>query len=343
MQRANLDWKNLGFALVPTDISVVQRFHEGVWQPAEYRESFDISLPLAATALHYGQAIFEGLKAYETVDGRVVLFRPQANAERMQYGAKKLLMEPPTTDMFLDACVEIVRRNRRFIPPPDSGAALYLRPFLIGNSAGLGVKPSIDYLFSVFSTPVGPYFKGSKQTIRLRVDEQVHRAAPLGVGDVKAAGNYAAGMRAVTSAQAAGFDNVIYLDARETRYIDETGATNFYGIKNGPNGPIYVTPKSASILASVTNASLRILAADLGYTVEHRPIDVSEIGDFSEAGAVGTGAAIAPVGSIEFRGKTVTYGDEPGPVTKALYAELTGIQRGLIPDRHGWLLDVDTY
>ncbi len=340
MERANLDWKNLGFALVPTDVNVVYRWRDGVWSAPEFRESFDLSLPMAATALHYGQAIFEGLKAFELADGRVALFRPDENAARMQFGAKKLLMEAPPEELFLEACVEIVRRNRRFVPPHESGAALYLRPFLLGVSAQVGVRPAVDYLFAVFATPVGPYFKGEKRTIRLRVDEEVHRAAPLGVGDVKAAGNYAAGMRAVSAAQRDGFDNVIYLDARESRYLDETGATNFYGVTHGSSGPSYVTPKSRSILASITNKSLMILAKDLGYKVEHRPVDVAELGSFSEAGAVGTGAGIAPVGSIEWRGKTYDYGDSPGPVTKALLAELTGIQRGTLADRYGWLLPV---
>ena len=340
MIRADLDWKNLGFGLLPTDVNVLYRFKDGAWGAPEYRESFDLNLPLAATALHYGQAIFEGLKAFETVDGRVVIFRPFENAARMERGAKKLLMEPPPADLFVEACAEIVRRNRRFVPPADSGAALYLRPFLIGSSAMIGVRPATEYIFSVFSTPVGPYFKGAKQTIRLRVDEEVHRAAPLGVGDVKAAGNYAAGMRAVAAAQRDGFDNVLYLDARESRYIDETGATNFYGVRQGPNGPVYITPMSRSILESVTNASLVVLAKDLGYTVERRPVDVSEVFEFSEAGAVGTGAVIAPVGSIEYRGKTASYGEAAGPVTRALYQELTGIQRGTVADRHGWLYAV---
>lgn len=340
VERANLDWNNLGFALVPTDVNVVYRWSDGVWSAPEFRENFDLNLSMAATALHYGQAIFEGLKAFELADGRVAIFRPDENASRMQNGAKKLLMEAPPEELFLEACVEIVRRNRRFVPPHESGASLYLRPFLLGVSPQVGVRPAVDYLFAIFVTPVGPYFKGAKRTIQLRVDEEVHRAAPLGVGDVKAAGNYAAGMRAVSAAQRDGFDNVIYLDAREGRYIDETGATNFYGVLSGPGGSTYVTPKSRSILASITNKSLMILAKDLGFKVEHRPIDVSELGSFSEAGAVGTGAGIAPVGRIEWRGRSFNYGDEPGPVTSALLAELTGIQRGTMPDRYSWLRPV---
>ncbi len=340
MDRAPLDWKSLPFGLTPTDFNVVYRWREGQWGPKEVRTSFDLTLPMAATALHYGQAIFEGLKAFETRDGRTVLFRPRDNAERMLRGAKKLLMEAPPAELFLEACEEVTRLNRRFVPPFESGAAFYLRPFLIGSGAVLGVKPSNEYLFGVFGTPVGPYFKGDKKTIRLRVDEEVHRAAPLGVGDVKAAGNYAAGMRAVASAQADGFDNVIYLDARETRFIDETGATNFYGVLTGDGRPRYVTPKSRTILESITNKSLLVLAPELGFEVEHRPVEVSEIRRFSEAGAVGTAAVIAPVGSISWRGETTTYGSEPGPVTLRLYDELTGIQRGLVPDRHNWLHEI---
>lgn len=340
MERAALDWKNLGFTVRPTDANITYHWKDGAWGDAVVRDTPELTLPLAATALHYGQAIFEGLKAFETRDGRVVLFRPYENAKRMERGARKLLMEPPSLEQFVDACAEVVRLNRRFVPPWDSGAALYLRPFLLGSSGLLGVRPAQEYLFNVFVTPVGPYFKGGLTPINLRVEEESHRAAPLGIGDVKAAGNYAAGMRSVASAKRDGFDNVLYLDARESKYIDETGATNFFGINSEGSTVRYITPRSLSILPSVTNDSLMTLARDLGMEVEQRPVEVSEISDFQEAGCCGTAAVITPVGSITWRSNRVSYGAQTGPNTKRLYDELTGIQRGQVEDRHGWLHEV---
>lgn len=340
MEKAALDWSNLGFGFMPTDVNLVVKFRNGQWGEPETSTRFELSLPIAATALHYGQAIFEGMKAFETGDGRAVLFRPDENADRMARGARKLLMEPPPKELFVDACRELVRLNARYLPPSDSGAALYIRPLLIGTSGLLGVRPSEDYDLVLFCTPVGPYFKGGMKPIRLRVEEEVHRAAPKGVGDVKAAGNYAAGMRAVARAKVDGYDNVVYLDAREGRYVDETGATNFYGVHDVDGTPTYVTPRSHSILASITNRSIMTLARDRGMVVQQRPVEVAELDRFSEAGCCGTAAVIAPVGSIDWRGRTIDYGTEAGPHTLALYSELTGIQRGLVEDRHGWLVSV---
>ena len=249
MERANLDWAKLGFSLRATDYNLLYRWRDGSWSPPEVRTGSEITLPVGATALHYGQSIFEGLKAFETPDGRAVLFRPQMNAARMKRGASKLLMAAPPTSLFLEAAREIVRLNRRYLPPCESGASLYIRPLLIGSSGRLGVRPAEEYIFCVFVTPVGTYFGNELSTIRLLVEEECHRAAPLGVGDIKAAGNYAAGMRGVARAKQEGFHNVLYLDARESRYIDETGATNFFGI----SGSKYITPRSLSILPSITN------------------------------------------------------------------------------------------
>ena len=342
MERVDLDWQNLGFGLIPTDYNVVCRYRDGSWSAPEARTTHELTLPLGATALHYGQALFEGLKAYQARDGRVLLFRPAENAARMSRGARKLLMPSPSEEMFLDVVKQVVTLNARYIPPAGSGASLYIRPLLIGSGGRLGVRPAEDYIFCVFVTPVGPYFKGELTPIRLAVEEEVHRAAPLGVGDIKAAGNYAAGMRAVARAKSQGYDNVLYLDARESRYIDETGATNFFGIVADPDGSAtYVTPRSLSILPSITNNSLMTLARDLGMRVEQRPVEVSEISRFSEAGCVGTAAVITPVRSIHWGGdKCVDYGEKSGPWTRKLYDALTLTQTGETEDKHGWCVEV---
>jgi len=343
MKQPELDWENLGFGLTPTDYNIRFTWRNGRWSAGEVFESMDITIPLAATVLHYGQALFEGLKAFRTVDDRVVLFRPEMNGERMIRGARKLLMQAPPIELFMEAAKEVVRLNRRFVPPAHSGAALYIRPLLIGTGARVGVQPADEYMFTVFVTPVGPYFKNGLRPIRLRVEEEVHRAAPLGVGDVKAAGNYAAAMRATHSAKEQGFHDVLYLDSREGKYVDEIGAANFFGIKTEDGTPKYVTPRSHSILPSVTNDSLLMLAKDLGMTAERRPISVEELPTFDEAGCCGTAAVIAPVGSVQWRNTTITYNDgcdEPGPWTVKLYNELTAIRLGQIEDRHGWLIEV---
>jgi branched-chain amino acid aminotransferase len=343
MERADLDWKNLGFGLTPTDYSVRYRWRDGQWSEPEVSQSMEVNLSVAATVLHYGQALFEGLKAFETVDGRCVLFRPEMNAKRMIHGARKLLMQSPSEDMFVNAAKEVVRLNRRFVPPVDSGASLYVRPLLIGTGARVGVRPSDEYMFILFVTPCGPYFKHGLRPIRLRVEEEVHRAAPLGVGDIKAAGNYAAGMRATHMAREQGYNDVLYLDAREGRYVDESGPANFFGIRHQGDSATYVTPRSLSILPSVTNDSLTALARDMGMVVERRPIGVDELPSFDEAGCCGTATVIAPVGTIQWRGQTIQYngdGTEPGPWTLKLYNQLTSIQRGKSPDTHGWLDEI---
>ena len=262
----------------------------------------------------------------------------------MERGARKLLMQAPPADLFMEAVTEAVRLNKRFVPPANSGAALYIRPLLIGTGARVGVQPADEYMFTVFVTPVGPYFKNGLRPIRLRVEEEVHRAAPLGVGDVKAAGNYAASMRATHSAKEQGFNDVLYLDSREGKYVDEIGAANFFGIKTINGTPTYVTPRSHSILPSITNDSLLVMAKDLGMKAERRPISVDELPTFDEAGCCGTAAVIAPVGSIQWRNKTITYNDgqnEPGPWTARLYDALQGIRLGKVKDKHGWLVDVE--
>ncbi len=334
MDRADLDFAHLPFAYQKTDANIRYWFRDGVWSEGELTGDEYISLHMAAVCLHYGQEIFEGLKVFERPDGRIQTFRLVDNALRLQRSARKLLMEPVPEDVFCDAVRRVVRANRRFVPPYGSGASLYVRPYEVGVSAEVGVKPSRDYLFLVFVTPVGPYYKAGFTPVRLKVEEQIDRAAPGGVGDVKAGGNYAAGMRATIACKEEGYSEVLYLDVREKEFIDESGSSNFFAIK----GDTFVTPASPSILGSITNMSVQQIARDMGMTVEQRPVEVSELPTFQEAGALGTAAAITPVESITYRSTIYTYGKPgvAGPKTTELYKRLTGIQYGEIEDPYGW-------
>lgn len=334
MDPPHLDFVNLPFAYHATDTNVRSRFRDGAWSEAALTSDEHLTLHMASVCLHYGQAIFEGLKAYERPDGRVQLFRPMENARRLQQSARTLLMEPVPETLFRDAVHRVVQANRRFVPPSGSGAALYIRPLEIGISPEVGLKPSREYLFMVFVTPVGPYFKSGFSPITLLVTEELDRAAPGGVGGAKAAGNYAASLRGTVSARAQGYAEVLYLDAREKTYIDESGASNFFAIR----GNTFITPASPSILASVTNLSVRRLARDMGLGVEHRPVAVDELSTFDEAGALGTAAGITPVGTIVYRGQEFVYSQDgrAGPVTTHLYEHLMAIQTGEAEDPYGW-------
>ncbi len=334
MQRADLDFANLPFAYLKTDANVRYWCRDGKWTAGELTSDETLSLHMAATCLHYGQEIFEGLKVFERPDGRIQTFRLVENARRFQRSAKKLLMEPVPEETFREAVRRVVRANRRFVPPYGSGASLYVRPLLLGAGAEVGVKPSREYLFLVFVTPVGPYYKAGFTPVRLIVEEEIDRAAPGGVGDVKCGGNYAAGLRATMGAKAKGYSEVLYLDCREKKYLDESGSSNFFAII----GKTYATPASPSVLPSITNMSVRQLAQDLGLAVEARPVAVDELGTFDEAGCLGTAAVITPVEAITYRGKDFVYakGGVAGPVTTELYKRLTAIQVGESPDPYGW-------
>jgi branched-chain amino acid aminotransferase len=337
--RVNLKWGELTFAYTKTDGHLRYDFQDGAWSDGEVVDDDTITLNISATCLHYGQEAFEGLKVYEAKDGRIITFRPDENGKRMEHTAERLMMAKFPADRFVDAVDKLVRINVRFVPPYGSGAALYIRPLLIGTSAIIGVKPSIDYTFLMFATPVGPYFKHGLKPVRLKAELEYDRAAPNGVGHAKAGGNYAAGMLPGARAKAAGFDECLYLDAKEKKYVDESGATNFFGItKDGT----YITPDSTSILPSITNKSLMQLAKDMGIKVERRPIHIDELPELAEAGCVGTAAVITPVGEIEIGGKSIKYGTpgETGPVTKKLYDRLTGIQYGDLEDTHGWVREI---
>jgi branched-chain amino acid aminotransferase len=338
--RAALDYAKLAFAYYPTDKNVRYRWRDGKWDAGEETASELLPLHIAATSLHYGQSAFEGLKIYEARDGRVLGFRIEENAKRLHYSATMLMMEPPPPELVHEAVLRAVRANQRFIPPYGSGATLYVRPLLIGSGPRIGVGPADEYLLLVLVTPVGPYFKLGFSSTKMVVEEEHDRAAPRGVGSAKAGGNYGAGMRATMRAKQAGFGEALYLDAKEHRFIEELGAANFFGITADR---AYVTPKSPSVLRSITNMSLRTLGPDLGYRVEERPVPVEELGDFVETGACGTAAVITPFESIHVRGKDIVYlpDGKPGPHCTALYQALTSIQFGDAEDKYGWTEEIE--
>ena len=334
MERAAMDFATLPFACQTTDSNIRYWYRDGSWTEGELTSDQRITLHMASTCLHYGQEIFEGLKVFERPDGRIQTFRLAENAGRFQRSAAKLLMQPFPESEFRNAVHRVVLANRRFVPPYGSGASLYVRPLMLGTSPEVAVVPSREFLVLIYVTPVGPYFKKGFTPVRLMVEESIDRAAPGGVGDVKCGGNYAAGMRATMSAKDRGFAEVLYLDSREKKYLDESGSSNFYGII----GNRYVTPASPSILPSITNLSVRRIAEDLGLAVEQRPVSVDELASFSEAGCLGTAAVITPVEAVTFRDKEYVYcrDGKAGPITKELYKRLTAIQWGETPDPYGW-------
>ena len=281
-----IDWANLTFGYMPTDYNVRCYYRNGKWGEIEVSSSDTINIHMAATALHYGQEAFEGLKAFSCPDGKVRVFRLEENAARLQSTCRGIMMPELPTELFEAMVKKVVRLNERFLPPYESGAALYIRPLLIGTGAQVGVRPAEEYLFMIFVTPVGPYFKGGFNTTNYVIVREFDRAAPHGTGTFKVGGNYAASLRANKRAHDLGYSCEFYLDAKEKKYIDECGAANFFGIKN----KTYITPKSSSILPSITNKSLQQLALDLGLQVECRQIPVEELAEMEEAGACGTAA-----------------------------------------------------
>ncbi len=340
MERANLDWSHLTFSYTKTDYHLEYRFKDGQWDEGKEVEDDHLQLSIAATCLHYGQQAFEGLKVFEHKDGRISAFRPDENAKRLRRSAEKILMAPFPEEKFLGALERIVRLNKRFIPPYGTGAALYIRPLLIGTSGMLGVQPAKEYMFVLFAIPVGPYFKTGVKPIKLQVIDDADRAAPDGVGDVKVGGNYAASLRVAKRVKEAGFSEALYLDARHKEHIDESGPANFYGITKDNT---YVTPDSPSILPSITNKSLMTLAKEeLGMTVEKREMGLKEIYTLKEAGCCGTAAVITPVKSITYGNEETVYckGDQPGEITMKLYNMLKEIQVGDREDKYGWNYEI---
>ena len=332
----NIDWKSLGFDYVPTDINARAYYKDGAWSELEFTSDEYIKMHMSTTCLHYGLECFEGLKAFRGVDGKVRLFRADANGERMASSARKLCLPVPPVELFVKACYEVVKRNIDYVPPYESGASLYLRPVLIGTKVGLGVKASHEAMLIVFCSPVGPYFKGGMKPIKVIIDRVQDRAAPRGTGDIKAGGNYASSIFSGEKAHQMGYSNVMYLDAIEHKYIEECGAANFFGIKDNT----YITPKSSSILPSITNKSLMQIAEDLGLKVERRPISIDELETFEEAGACGTAAVISPIQRLDDLDNNKSYvfskDGKPGPVCTMLYNKLRAIQNGEAEDIHGW-------
>ena len=331
-----IDWKNLSFGYIKTDYNVRCYYRDGKWGEVEVCSEETIPMHMAAVCLHYGQEAFEGMKAYRCPDGKVRVFRTEENAARMQSTARGLVMPEVPTEMFNNMVDKVIRLNERFIPPYESGATLYVRPLLIGTSAQVGVHPSSEYLFMIFVTPVGPYFKGGFATNPYVITRKYDRSAPLGTGCFKVGGNYAASLRANQWAHEQGYSCEFYLDAKEKKYIDECGAANFFGIKDNT----YITPKSTSILPSVTNKSLMQLAEDMGMKVERRQIALEELSTLEEAGACGTAAVISPIERIDDPDTGHSYvfskDGKPGPISTKLYHKLIDIQYGIEPDVHGW-------
>ena len=331
-----IDWANLPFGYFPTDYNVRCAFRDGKWGPIEISQSETVNIHMAATTLHYGQEIFEGLKAFRGADGKIRIFRLEENAKRMRESAKGLLMEPIPVELFEEMCIKAVKLNERFIPPYGTGASLYIRPLEIGMTPRIGVKEADEYLFIIMVTPVGPYFKGGFKNTNMCIMRQYDRVAPQGTGRWKVGGNYAASLGAGHKAHELGYSAVLYLDPKEKKYLDECGPANFYAIKDGK----YITPKSDSILPSITNMSLMEIARDMGIEVEQRPIAVEELAECSEAAACGTAAVCSPIGEIDDLDKGTKYvmskDGKPGPVTTRLYNHLNAIRLGETPDTHGW-------
>jgi len=335
------DWKNLPFSYIKTDFNIRCQYKNGKWGKLEVSSSEYIDIHIAATGLHYGQEAFEGLKAYMGKDGKIRLFRWEENAKRLLLSAGGIIMAPVPVEMFRDAIFKVISLNRKYVPPYGSGATLYIRPLLYGSGAEVGVKPSSEYTFLVFVTPVGPYFKGGVKPVNMLICRDVDRAAPRGTGIFKVGGNYAASLRAQIAAKEGGYSTAIFLDAKEKKYIDECGPANFFGIKNNT----YITPKSESILNSITNMSLIEIAESLGMKTERRRVPVDELSSFSEAGACGTAAVISPIGKIFDPEKNKVYeyckDGNPGAATMKLYNKLVGIQYGDEPDKFGWITMVE--
>jgi len=337
----DLDWKNLGFNIMKTDFNVRSVFRNGKWSELEVSADEYLPVHIGATCLHYGQESFEGLKAYTGADGKIRLFRHRENARRMIRSARGILMAEVPENMFMEAVEKVVLLNKKFIPPYGLGASLYIRPLLIGTGAQVGVRPADEYTFLVFVMPVGPYFKTGFKPVDMMICRDQDRAAPQGTGHLKVGGNYAASMSSISDAHEKGYATAMYLDAREKKYIDECGPANFFGIK----GNTYVTPKSHSILPSITNQSLQVLAESMGMNVEIRPVPVEELAEFEEVGACGTAAVITPIRKVVDVEKDITYTygdpDTAGPVTTKLYETLIGIQTGDMEDSFAWTKILD--
>lgn len=337
MEKKNIDWESLGFGYIKTDYRYVSNFKDGKWDEGTLTEDDQVVISECAGVLQYAQTVFEGLKAYTTEDGHVVTFRPDLNGERLENSARRLEMPVFPKERFVEAVVETVKANIAFVPPYGSGATLYIRPYMFGTNPVIGVKPADEYQFRVFTTPVGPYFKGGVKPITIRVSD-FDRAAPHGTGHIKAGLNYAMSLHAIVDAHQKGFDENMYLDAATRTKVEETGGANFLFVTKDNT---VVTPKSDSILPSITRRSLLYVAEHyLGLKVEEREVYMDEVKDFAECGLCGTAAVISPVGKIVDHGKEICLPSgmtEMGATTRKLYETLTGIQMGRLEAPEGWI------
>ena len=340
MEKKQIDWANIGFGYIETEKRYVSNFKDGKWDGGVLTSDANVVLNECAGVLQYAQTVFEGMKAYTTEDGHIVVFRPDLNAKRMEDSAKRLEMPPFPADRFVDAVKKVVEANAAYVPPYGSGATLYIRPYMFGTNPVIGVKPADEYQFRILVTPVGPYFKGGAKPITIKVSD-FDRAAPHGTGHIKAGLNYAMSLHAIVTAHAEGFDENMYLDAATRTKVEETGGANFLFVTK--DGKV-VTPKSDSILPSITRRSLLYVAEHyLGLEVEERPVSFEEVKDFAECGLCGTAAVISPVGKIVDHGKEICFPsgmEKMGPITQKLYETLTGIQMGHIEAPEGWICKI---
>ena len=337
MEKKDIDWGNLGFGYIKTDFRYVSNYRDGAWDEGGLTEDATVTMSECAGVLQYAQTIFEGLKAYTTEDGHIVAFRPDLNAERMENSSRRLEMPVFPKERFIEAVDEVVKANAAYVPPFGSGATFYIRPYMFGVNPVIGVKPAAEYQFRMFGTPVGPYFKGGAKPLTIKVSD-FDRAAPNGTGHIKAGLNYAMSLHAIVTAHNEGFDENMYLDPATRTKVEETGGANFLFVTK--DGKV-VTPKSDSILPSITRRSLVIVAREyLGLEAEEREITLEEVKDFAECGLCGTAAVISPVGKIVDHGREICLPsgmNEMGPITRKLNDTLTGIQMGRIEDKFGWV------
>lgn len=337
MEKKNIDWENLGFGYCETDYRFVSNFKDGAWDEGVLSTDSNVVISECAGVLQYAQTVFEGLKAYTTADGQIVIFRPDLNAARLADSARRLEIPVYPEDKFIEAVEKTVKANAAFVPPYGTGATLYIRPYIFGSNAVIGVKPADEYQFRVFCTPVGPYFKGGIKPLTIKISD-FDRAAPHGTGDIKAGLNYAMSLHAIVTAHEEGYDENMYLDAGTRTKVEETGGANFIFITK--DGKV-VTPKSDSILPSITRRSLMYVAEHyLGLTVEHREVYKEELKDFAECGLCGTAAVISPVGKVVDHGTEICFPsgmEEMGPITKKLYTTLVDIQQGRLEAPEGWI------
>ena len=333
----NIDWNQLGFAFMPTKSNIRFEYRDGKWSEGKLYNDYNVTMSVASNCLHYGQAAFEGMKAFRCKDGKVRVFRPEENARRLNSTCRHILMPEVPEELFIDGVLKVVRDNEEFVPPYGTGGTLYIRPVIFGTTPQIGVSPSKEYTLVIMVVPVGAYYKGGIKPVDAMISDELDRAAPHGTGTVKVAGNYAASLYSSKLAKEQGCSVALFLDPATHTYIDEFGTSNFFGIT--PDGK-YVTPKSDSILPSITNKSLMQVAADLGMTVECRPVHKDELKTFTEVGACGTAVVITPVHRIYYRDQVFTYGETIGPVLEKLYYEMTGIQFGEKPDTHNWLMEI---